>query len=249
MIYNDTSVLENHHTSTLYGLLASSPDADVLGSLDDGTWRMVRKIVNAAIAHTDMSFHFKMVSQAEIFLELHAQSISLAHTGDPEANKRAFANQDDRVFMMNLLLHSADISNPAKPFGIYDKWTTSVLEEFFAQGDLEKEMGLPVSPGFDRVTTSRAGSQINFIEFVLTPMFATVIRIFPVGNACIGDGFCLWRRLERWRAMRRLMPPPCLIRSPHPTSPPAPLPRLAGAGTADAEPGGQQAEVRAHLRR
>lgn len=37
-----------------------------------------------------------------------------------------------------------------------------VLMEFFAQGDAEKENGLPVSAGFDRETTSLEMSQINF---------------------------------------------------------------------------------------
>ncbi len=44
------------------------------------------------------------------------------------------------------MLHSADISNPCKPFVICEKWSTLVAEEFARQGDREKKEGLEVSP-------------------------------------------------------------------------------------------------------
>jgi hypothetical protein len=34
---------------------------------------------------------------------------------------------------MEVLIHAADISNPAKPFRVYEMWTDRVLAEFFAQ--------------------------------------------------------------------------------------------------------------------
>ena len=39
----------------------------------------------------------------------------------------------DKPICMDLLLHAADISNPFKPFNIYEKWTYRVLEEFWNQ--------------------------------------------------------------------------------------------------------------------
>ena len=47
-----------------------------------------------------------------------------------------------------------------------------MLEEFFAQGDRERAAGLPVSPMMDRTSTSHALSQINFIEFIVAPLFS-----------------------------------------------------------------------------
>ena len=83
------------------------------------------------------------------------------------------------MLLLNILLHTADISNPAKPQEIYDKWIAVVLDEFFAQGDREASLGIPVSAGYDRRTTLRAASQINFMEFVVMPLFATLVKIFP----------------------------------------------------------------------
>lgn len=93
---------------------------------------------------------------------------------------RLWDNPDDRLFAMSLLLHAADVSNPAKPLYIQEKWAASVLAEFFAQGDLEKALGLPVSPGFDRSVTSLAASQMNFAEYVVLPLLGAIVSIFPV---------------------------------------------------------------------
>ena len=71
-----------------------------------------------------------------------------------------------------------------------------MLAEFFAQGDRERAAGLAVSPMCDRGTTGRAASQINFIEFVVAPLYAQVGGWRPwqaggwwvVGGAFSGSG-------------------------------------------------------------
>jgi cAMP-specific phosphodiesterase 4 len=81
--------------------------------------------------------------------------------------------------MLNVLLHCADISNVVKPNELCVKWASRVLEEFFNQGDRERARGLPISPMMDRETTSVGLSQINFIEFVIAPLFVHFATIFP----------------------------------------------------------------------
>lgn len=44
-----------------------------------------------------------------------------------------------------------------------------LLEEFFCQGDQERELGLPFSPLCDRNNTLVAQSQIGFIEYIVEP--------------------------------------------------------------------------------
>jgi len=60
-----------------------------------------------------------------------------------------------------LVLHSADISHPGKPWTIHYTWTESLMEEYFKQGEKEKELGLPCSPLCDRDNTLVAESQIG----------------------------------------------------------------------------------------
>ena len=65
--------------------------------------------------------------------------------GDLDLSKR-----DDKGFILEVLIHSADIANPCRPARVYKLWTDRVMAEFYSQGDREKQEGLPVSKFFDR---------------------------------------------------------------------------------------------------
>ncbi|CDQ93701.1 unnamed protein product [Oncorhynchus mykiss] len=67
----------------------------------------------------------------------------------------------DKPKALSLLLHTADISHPSKPWGLHSRWTKALMEEFFRQGDREAELGLPFSPLCDRNSTLVAESQIG----------------------------------------------------------------------------------------
>lgn len=162
--YNDISVLEMHHAARLYQLLEQHPEADVFADLDKGAWWDVRRLIIAAIQHTDMTKHFGMVSKLEVLHELRgpvrASSSGGGGEDDGEASSEAyFANEDERAVVVHMLLHAADISNPTRPRGIYEKWAKRVVGEFFAQGDRERAAGLPVSANCDRDTTNLSLSQ------------------------------------------------------------------------------------------
>ena len=74
---------------------------------------------------------------------------------------------------MDLIIHACDISNPTKPYEIYNIWANKVMNEFYLQGDKEKNLGIPVSFLCDRNTTSIPQGQIGFIEGVVFPFFDT----------------------------------------------------------------------------
>jgi cAMP-specific phosphodiesterase 4 len=156
-------------------------EANVFALLDDDLYRETRSTIIAAVLHTDMSHHFKMVSQMEVFHELHSEGIK-ANTRRVKRGVMVeciYQKEDDRRFMLCVLLHAADIANAVKPLATYRKWANRVLSEFFAQGDLERKQGLPVSPMMDAASTNFAMSQINFIEFVVAPLYANFARLFP----------------------------------------------------------------------
>jgi 3'5'-cyclic nucleotide phosphodiesterase len=61
--YNDVSVLENSHVAGLYELIKQNPHLDIFQSLSNENWRLVRKLIINAVIHTDMTYHFPMVSK------------------------------------------------------------------------------------------------------------------------------------------------------------------------------------------
>ncbi len=57
------------------------------------------------------------------------------------------------------MVHCADLSNPTKPLAIYKHWVERIMEEFFRQGDKERDQGLDISPMCDRHNASIEKSQ------------------------------------------------------------------------------------------
>merc|ERR1719296_183395 len=82
--------------------------------------------------------------------------------------------------MLCFLLHQADISNPAKPFPLFEMWADRILEESYAQGEQEMSLSLPVSPLCDRVATNKKQSQIGFIKYVVQPSYRLLGDIIPL---------------------------------------------------------------------
>ncbi|XP_051842048.1 dual specificity calcium/calmodulin-dependent 3',5'-cyclic nucleotide phosphodiesterase 1A isoform X6 [Antechinus flavipes] len=154
ILYNDRSVLENHHVSAVYRLMQED-EMNILANLSKDDWRDLRNLVIEMVLSTDMSGHFQQIKTIRSTLQ------------QPEGIDKAKA--------MSLILHAADISHPAKSWELHHRWTMALMEEFFRQGDKEAELGLPFSPLCDRKSTLVAQSQIGFIDFIVEPTFSLLM--------------------------------------------------------------------------
>ncbi len=84
-----------------------------------------------------------------------------------------------RRFLLSATVHAADISNPAKPRSIALQWARMVMAEFYAQGDKERDLGIPISPNCDRTNPNDAQCQLGFIAFIIEPTFETISILHP----------------------------------------------------------------------
>uniref|UniRef100_A0AAY4AKG8 Phosphodiesterase n=2 Tax=Denticeps clupeoides TaxID=299321 RepID=A0AAY4AKG8_9TELE len=179
ILYNDRSVLESHHVSAAYRLLQDDDEMNILYNLSKDDWRELRALVVEMVLATDMSCHFQQVKTMKNYLQ------------QPESIDKSKA--------LSLLLHTADISHPAKNWDLHHRWTSSLLEEFFRQGDKEAELGLPFSPLCDRKSTMVAQSQIGFIDFIVVPTFTVLTDmteriVTPLIDEATHSGFAGFRR-------------------------------------------------------
>uniref|UniRef100_A0A8D0DZT3 3',5'-cyclic-nucleotide phosphodiesterase n=1 Tax=Salvator merianae TaxID=96440 RepID=A0A8D0DZT3_SALMN len=154
ILYNDRSVLENHHLSAAFRLLQDDEEMNILSNFSKDDWREFRTLVVEMVLATDMSCHFQQIKAMKNALQ------------QPEGI--------DKPKALSLMLHTADISHPAKAWDLHHRWTMSLLEEFFRQGDKEAELGLPFSPLCDRKSTMVPQSQIGFIDFIVEPTFTVL---------------------------------------------------------------------------
>ena len=67
-----------------------------------------------------------------------------------------------RIQVLQNMVHCSDLSNPTKPLDIYRHWVDRITEEFFLQGDKEREAGLDISPMCDRSNATTEKSQVNW---------------------------------------------------------------------------------------
>ena len=163
LAHNGVSVLENEHASHAFKLLIHG-DHHFLHNVKPSKFAELRKKIVQAVLHTDMTSHFATVAK-----------IKSNAAGKPWGELDSDMQWETLMYM----LHMADISNPAKGDPMFKLWTDRCLEEFFAQGDKEKEMGLVVSMLCDRNTTKRPDSQIGFINFVVKPAYEVLAGVIP----------------------------------------------------------------------
>jgi cAMP-specific phosphodiesterase 4 len=68
------------------------------------------------------------------------------------------------VQVLQNMVHCADLSNPTKPLELYRRWVERIMEEFFQQGDREREAGLDISPMCDRYNATIEKSQVQGVS-------------------------------------------------------------------------------------
>ena len=161
--YNDTSILENMHISESFKLTIDHPECNIFSGLDSETYNQLRKEMISCVLYTDMTKH----------------NLTIDFMKEITSNKKS-KEKDYHQDYMNLLIHSADISNPTKKYHLYYQWAKMVVEEFFQQGDKEKELGLKCS--FDRETTTIYQNQLGFINYIEIPFFNLFVQTFPKLN-------------------------------------------------------------------
>ena len=175
--HNDRSPLENMHCSVIYEVLGKE-ETNIFVGLTDAQWRASRKVVLGAVLATDMSHHFEQISKVALFLEVNGEDTAAFCAGEKDTID-VLAEEKERMFMMEICLHCADISNPYKPFNICAKWADLVVEEFARQGEREASEGLEISPMMDRKTIQLCNMQMGFIEFVVAPLIIGFIKVLP----------------------------------------------------------------------
>ena len=176
--YNDQSVLENYHVSEGFKIIFKKAGCNIFENMPNDNYKICRKrIINCVLA-TDMTLHGKEIQ----FLKSKLQAYSIKSGENVE---KIFESADPvmnfnlKQEFLNIIIHTADVSNPTKPFEIYQQWAHRCIEEFFKQGDMEKKLNLPVSFNCDRDTVSLPQSQLGFIDAIVSPLFSIVCEFFP----------------------------------------------------------------------
>jgi len=180
-LYNDRSILENHHIACTFELLRH-PKYNVLASLRPEQRQIVRDTMLEMVLATDMGRHGKIFKHFQM---------RMAETTDWHSKK------EDVRLALSMSIKMADISNCARPSHIYAEWAKNISKEFYTQGDAERKLDMPISPFMDRTKESEEfpRGQISFMIYVVQPMVEAIAELLP--NLSFAVNFCVENK-EYW---------------------------------------------------
>eukprot|EP00761_Pharyngomonas_kirbyi_P006610 gb/GECH01006618.1/.p1 GENE.gb/GECH01006618.1/~~gb/GECH01006618.1/.p1 ORF type:complete len:585 (+),score=113.97 gb/GECH01006618.1/:1-1755(+) len=160
-LYNDRAILENHHCAMAFELMRSK-QFNILAGLTNEQRKDVRETIIQMILATDMAQHAQILGKFRSRIE-----------------EVDFSAKEDVRIALQIAIKCADVSNPARPQELYRKWAVRVCDEFYKQGDKERELGLPMSPFMDRTKPALAKGQTAFINYIVQPMFESFASFLP----------------------------------------------------------------------
>jgi len=162
-LYNDISVLENMHLALIFETYAE-PDCDFLASTNREEWQAFRKQVVSMVLATDFGRHNEILSIAQERLK---------------QGRMDLQKESDFDLTMKVGIKCADLRHCMMPHEMTQRTTALLMEEFWAQGDEEAAMGLPISPFMNREKANLPKEQAGFYQFMIMPLISVWAEILP----------------------------------------------------------------------
>ncbi|KEP62910.1 UNVERIFIED_CONTAM: 3'5'-cyclic nucleotide phosphodiesterase domain-containing protein [Hammondia hammondi] len=195
IVYNDVSTLENFHSALLFRIFSEIPGSNVFWGLPQETFRVARQNIITLILATDIKQHFETISRFRL------------RRNSPEFN--FLKKEEDDWLVRKMIFKIADISHATVAWDAHFFWSCKVNAEFYAQGDAEVRLGLPVSPLCDREKHFEMGKgQVAFLNFVVEPLLreleAIEALVLPLGTCPIISTELLpnfAENVQQWKAI------------------------------------------------
>lgn len=154
---SEGSVNERHHLSQAICLL-NEHNSKILDGLNEPEFKECIDSLRHLILATDIAHHFSILGQLQLLTAANVRS-----------NKR---------LLMSLLMTCCDLSDQVRAWSTNKEVANLVYSEFFAQGDMEREMGLAPNTMMDRRRACVPQLQIEFIDTCVRPTFAVLAGLF-----------------------------------------------------------------------
>lgn len=158
--YNDRSVLEQMHLAETFSLL-SRKENDLTENMTEKEYLRFRELVIHSVLSTDLKHHLDTIRKVK------QQETNIF---DPTL----CSVEEQQTLTLEVSLKLADVGHAGKESRLHRAWSRRIQEEFYLQGDAERDLGLAVSPHMDRTTPDLAQNQLSFFKFIALPLFESV---------------------------------------------------------------------------
>ncbi|KAI6661198.1 hypothetical protein LOD99_10126 [Oopsacas minuta] len=172
-LYN-TSTMEHHHYKHC-ALILQCEDHQILSGLSKEQYSTILSLLQKAILATDLAVYFE--KRVELFQLI-------------KDNKFDDLNSHHKQLLLSMLMTAADLSSITKPFDVQYRVAHHVAEEFWQQGDIEREkLGQAPHPIMDRQKKSELPKlQVGFIDGICLPLYQHLAqlnkRLYPLLDGC-----------------------------------------------------------------
>nr|KAF6490550.1 hypothetical protein HJG59_013986 [Molossus molossus] len=197
VLYNDTAVLESHHTALAFQLTVKDSKCNIFKNIDRNHYRTLRQAIIDMVLATEMTKHFEHVNK--FVNSINKPMASEIEGSEYECNPIGKNFPENQILIKRMMIKCADVANPCRPLELCIEWAGRISEEYFAQTDEEKRQGLPVvMPVFDRNTCSIPKSQISFIDYFITDMFDAwdAFAHLPALMQHLANNYKHWKTLD-----------------------------------------------------
>ncbi|XP_032069259.1 high affinity cAMP-specific and IBMX-insensitive 3',5'-cyclic phosphodiesterase 8B isoform X4 [Thamnophis elegans] len=210
VLYNDTAVLESHHTALAFQLTTKDNKCNIFKNLNRNHYRTLRQAIIDMVLATEMTKHFEHVNKfVNSIIKPMPSDESNNDSGDCEYPNSLKNFPDNQTLIKRMMIKCADVANPCRPLELCIEWAGRISEEYFAQTDEEKKQGLPVvMPVFDRNTCSIPKSQISFIDYFIMDMFDAwdAFAYLPGLMQHLANNYKHWKKLDESKCRSLRLP-------------------------------------------
>jgi len=204
ILYNDVSVLENHHAALAFHMMLNDPSLNICAALSRDEYRTLRLAVVDFVLATDMRRHFEYLAkfQQNIIGSNATPRQDMSDDDSPACTPRdaSMSANDHSVQSMvtcRMLIKCADICNPARPWRLCREWAFRIVEEYFRQTADERSRALPLTmETFDRDTCNVPRTQCGFIDMFAREMFTSWTEFTNMShlNDQLNDNYVRWQQ-------------------------------------------------------
>jgi high affinity cAMP-specific and IBMX-insensitive 3',5'-cyclic phosphodiesterase 8 len=158
LLYNDQSVLENHHVALAFQLTLAQNGINIFSKMQREEFINMRQSIIDMVLATDMSRHFEYLTKFQQIIP---------NLPDLEENR-----ESNSMTVCRMMIKCADIANPTREWKLCVQWAMRIVEEYFFQTAEEREKGLPLTmKGFERDTCNVPMTQCTFVDMFAREAF------------------------------------------------------------------------------
>lgn len=178
-----TSTMEHHHFNQTVTILQQDGH-NIFGKLTSSEYKQVLSLVKHCILATDLALFFPNKARLTQLMEQQTFSWSIL---------------EHRMLIQAIAMTASDLSASAKPWDVQVKTVQVIFEEFYQQGDAEREAGRQPIAMMDRnQPDQQAASQVGFLNGICMPCYTLLHRLIPETQPLLD--MCT-ENLQRWQTI------------------------------------------------